>query len=322
MTDLLGQDSLYRQLRSALMRQSTAHAYLFAGASGTGKRTMALHFAMALLCPHASGNGQACQSCPACHKVAEGNHPDYMVFSQDKGFGVDEVRDIIVHQAGLLPYEGGRRVMVLVHADTYTPAAQQALLKTLEEPPSQTVFLLTATSPLQLLPTVRSRCVTMRMQPVASQDMVGLLTAQGIDHHGAVTLSCMAQGSVGKAFSLGQDQEEMALRKTAMDLLTMLVQGKNLPRLHTQLVSTKDDLAEILTIWQLFMRDAICYLGGMQVSQIDCRDYISQNLCPLGTARIVKFMGQVQQAQRMLLGNASTAMTIDGLLLQWTEGVA
>jgi DNA polymerase III subunit delta' len=160
---LQGQERVVGQLRLAIERGRVPHAYLFAGPPGAPMYDAALALAMALSCQTARGEG--CTTCDACAKIASGIHPDVVTLAREGAaqiVPIESVRNQVISRMGLSPHEGEVRVFIVEEATSMAPPAANALLKTLEEPPARTLFVLCTTAPEQLLPTIRSRCQRVR----------------------------------------------------------------------------------------------------------------------------------------------------------------
>jgi DNA polymerase III delta' subunit len=167
--DVLGQDRVIAQLRAAIARGRVHHAYLFTGAAGSGKRATALAFASALNCFTAPGEG--CDECDACSRIATGIHPDVVTLEREGAaqiIPIESVRQNVIARVGLPPHEARMRVFIIDEATALQGASANALLKTLEEPPARTMFILATTAPDQLLPTIRSRCQRKHFAPRAA----------------------------------------------------------------------------------------------------------------------------------------------------------
>src|SRR5262245_54240505 len=168
-------------LSRSVARGTLPPSLIFSGPHGAGKRLTALAVAQALNCLHprsadardaTRGPVDACGTCAACVRITRGVHPDVLVVEPgDSGaIKIDQIRDI-VDRAAFRPFEGRRRVVIVDDADALVPAAQNALLKTLEEPPSSSVFILLTSRPDVLLPTVRSRCIRLMFAGAAHAEV-------------------------------------------------------------------------------------------------------------------------------------------------------
>lgn len=247
-------------LRKASAEDRLAHALLFAGPDGIGKCTLALAFAAWLSCE--AGGGDLCGECAGCRQVAAGSHPDLMVIrvaSGKKEIGVDRARDL-KHFTQLQPMRGKSKIGIVDGAHLLTVAAQNALLKTLEDPPLRSILILVANNPDALLPTVRSRLQRVPFSPLSTDDVVAVLTQDlGVPEKTAGELAALAEGSPGRALTLrsclesggAEVAEEFASLRGAgylelMELLTRLTQPESeiapklemaLSRLRTEAVS-------------------------------------------------------------------------------------
>ena len=191
-------------LRQAAARERLAHGLLFAGPDGVGKRAVAQALAAWLQC-RARGPDDACGRCDACRQVAAGTHPDVLTIAVPSGkqeIGIDRIREL-KRFASLQPAQGRAKVAIIDEAPALTVPAQNALLKTLEEPPPRSFVILVAASPDALLPTVRSRCRRLRFGPLPTADVVEILTGvPGIAPAVADALARLAEGSPGRALLL------------------------------------------------------------------------------------------------------------------------
>lgn len=163
---LHGQDHVIALLRRAIAKGRVPHAYLFSGPPGAPLYDAAIALAMSLSCPHRhSETFDACGECDACAKIATGIHPDVTTLLREGAaqiIPIETVRTQVIARLGLPPHEGPLRIFIVEEATSLPPPAANALLKTLEEPPSRTLFILGTTAPEQLLPTIRSRCQRVR----------------------------------------------------------------------------------------------------------------------------------------------------------------
>ncbi len=213
-----GQDLAVGLLLADLTRGRVGQAYLFHGPAGTGKTAAAAAFASDLLCLSPE-RGQACGRCPSCHAVAEGSHPDLAVVTPDgQSFKIDQVREVL-RQVSLRPALGSRKVFVLDEADKLTAEAANALLKSLEDPPPGTIFVLTSSNREALPPTVLSRCLQIPFRPVATAAVAALVEKEtGLGEVEARYCAVLAGGSPGRALALAKDPEMGALRVKAEEL--------------------------------------------------------------------------------------------------------
>src|SRR5450631_1493422 len=182
--DVVGHRRLVGLLARSIQRQSLPPSLIFAGPAGIGKRLTATAVAQTLNCltPNTTTDAgiDACGVCSSCARIARGVHPDVLVIEPgDNGsIKIEQIRDA-VERTGYRPFEGRRRVVIVDDADALVVPAQNALLKTLEEPPSSSMFILVSSRPDVLLPTVRSRCLHLTFRPLAAPEIAKALMARG-----------------------------------------------------------------------------------------------------------------------------------------------
>jgi DNA polymerase III subunit delta' len=255
-----GQTAAVRVLGRALETGRVPSAFLFSGPAGVGKRTTARAFCAALVCDARSASG-ACGTCRACRKVAHGTHPDLIVvetLADKKEIAVEQVRQEIVAHMAYSPYEAARRAVLLPASDELSLSAENALLRSMEEPGAHTHFVLVSSEAHRLLPTVRSRCQEVRFVPLADALVVELLEARGVAPADARRAAAFSGGSVGGA-----------LRRLEGDLASHVATAEGLEaaagRGLRALVETagrvakeqKESLPGILEAWLLLRRDLL-----------------------------------------------------------------
>ena len=237
--DIIGHRRLIALLSRAIAKDTLPPSLIFSGPSGVGKHAAALSTAQALNClaPLVDAPGDnaalaldACGRCAACTRIARGVHPDVLTLEpNDKGnIKIDIVREAI-DRAGYRPFEGRRRVTIVDSADGLERAAQNALLKVLEEPPSGSVFLLVTAFPDLLLPTVRSRCPQLRFRPLEPADVARALVGRKVDPDQANAVAALADGSIGRALSASAS-DIAAARTVAMRVLAHAAGAGNAAR--------------------------------------------------------------------------------------------
>src|SRR5512136_2863924 len=230
-SEIIGQDRAVDALRAALRRGGLHHAYLFAGPEGVGKGTAARLLAQAANCER--NDGDACGTCASCRKIARGVHPDVLLVERERDMAragrwepkggrtpsrdivVDQVRELVDRRLSLRRFEGRRRFVLLDPADAMNPQAQNAILKTLEEPPPDTTLVLVSSSADALLATVRSRCLRLGFGPLPEAMLVERLVAEGRPSASARLAASLAAGSLGRALAL--DDEALADRRQAVE---------------------------------------------------------------------------------------------------------
>ena len=223
--EIVGHRNVIARIARAITRDSLPPSVLLTGPGGVGKRLVAGAIAQAFNCgaPRRDASGfalDACGSCSACRRIGRGAYPDVLELAPGEGgsITVDQVRAAI-EQVGYRPFEGRRRVIIVDDADLLVPAAQNALLKTLEEPPPRSQLVLVTARPDMLLDTVRSRCPRLRLGPLGVDEVGGILMRQpGIDAGAARSAAAAAGGSAGRALQMASRGQE-GTREAALELL-------------------------------------------------------------------------------------------------------
>jgi DNA polymerase-3 subunit delta' len=243
--DVVGHRTLVTLLSRAADSGAILPTLLFAGPSGVGKRLVAVATAQALNCVKPRRDAStlpldACGTCAVCDRIARGVHPDVPLIGpgESGSIKIDPVREVI-ERAAYLPFEARRRVVIIDEADALVVPAQHALLKTLEEPPSASMFLLITSRPDALLPTVQSRCPRLRFRPLGPEEVTAALVARGKSDAEARAIAATAEGSVGRAFDASAD-DLIEARAAAMRVLAQAAQTQE-PRRRIE--SARDLLA-------------------------------------------------------------------------------
>ena len=226
-------------LKSAVRRERLPHALLFSGPDGIGKRSVAAALAAWLQCE--AGGDDACGDCAACRQAGAGTHPDVQLVAVAPGkkeIGIDRMREIKKFMQ-LRPLRGKAKIAIIDDAHALTAAAQNAVLKTLEEPPDRSFLILIANNPDGLLPTVRSRCQRVQFVPLPSDTVAEILvTAHGIEPRVARDLAGLAEGSPGRALSLSS-----SLAALDSDRFRVLLAGLRGAR-YVRLMELANELAQ------------------------------------------------------------------------------
>lgn len=216
--DIIGQDSAVKVLVEQLKSHRVSHAFLFIGKDGIGKKRLALEFARALFC--SAEKADACGSCLSCKKVLHQNHPDIRLVEIDEGnnIKIEQIREL-QQEIAYKPYESDRKVFIIDQADKMTVQAANSLLKTLEEPPSYALIVLLAEEIDSLLPTVISRCQKIQLNKLPQKEIKKKLEEEGVAVDRAEVIASMADGSLGRALALLEDEEFLNRRKELYSIL-------------------------------------------------------------------------------------------------------
>jgi DNA polymerase-3 subunit delta' len=207
-SSIVGHDRQVTILKRALANDALAHAYLFSGESGIGKRMTAIALAAAVNCTTGGPDG-GCGECPPCRRVASGSHPDVHYIAPDgEEIKIDQIRQVQGDLA-LKPFEGLKKTLLVDSAERMNQASANAFLKTLEEPPGDALIILITSMPQSLLSTIRSRCQEIRFQPLPRRVLAqALMQKRGLAEGDARFLAALAQGSMGRGLDMNAEQEQ------------------------------------------------------------------------------------------------------------------
>jgi DNA polymerase-3 subunit delta' len=321
---IIGHAPVVRLLREAVRRRRVPQSLLFAGPEGVGKRAVATALAQAVNCPRCA-DGDGCGLCTVCARIGRGQFSDLIVL--DKGtepsIKIRMLRERILDQVGYRPFEGARRMYIIDPADELTSEAQDALLKTLEEPPPAAILILVSAYPDTLLPTIQSRCRRLRFGPLSEADVVRVLVERHkVSPAAAPALAAASGGSVGRALAeLGGDLEDD--RGAALEWLAALTEGGIADRLKASSalaqVSAKrrarEALSTRLAIVQSLLRDlgVLAVGGAAPLANVDLDGALRRLSRSFDVERVSGAFHAVARADAALTRNASPKIVADWL---------
>ncbi len=315
---VIGHDRQKDVLRRALTSGRLAHAYLFEGPEGIGKRLMALALARAVFCLRASG----CGECSACRKVDHHNHPDLHLLEPDGTFiKIEQVR-AVQRELSFRPLEGSKKICLIDGAERMNPSAGNALLKTLEEPSPDTLIILLSARAEGVLPTIRSRCQRLAFARIPRETIKAILVERmGIGETEGHILAALSEGSFLKA--LGKDRDlYLERRREILKALSALSPGSVIPLFelaHDLATREKDRLPEIIEILQAFYRDLLLHRNGFPESEfvnIDLVDKIRRVGQRESIRSLQSKLDALAAGRRQLERNANRELLMDVLLLR------
>ena len=314
---ILGHERQKEILRRALANGRLAHAYLFSGPDGIGKRLMALALARAVVCLEQRG----CGHCQACRKIDHQNHPDLHMLEPDgNSIKIEQIRTF-QRELNFKPLEAPRKICLIEQAEAMTVGAANALLKTLEEPRGDTLLILLSAQPNRLLETIRSRCQPLPFTRHPNSRIQAELEKQlGIESTESHVLAALSEGSFKKAF--GKDRElYLEQRRELLKTLTGLSSGSILPILDfaEQLAADKTILPDILEIFQAFYRDVLMTLQGRgdeELVNLDLKDKVRRVSGRETAATILAKLDALIEVRRQLDRNVNRQLAVEVLLLK------
>ena len=269
--DLIGQDQAARYLRAATDSGRVTHAYLFVGPPGAGKKTAARAFACAIFC-----DDHGCGGCPVCFRIRRRQHPDVRVVSPEGAatYRVDQIREVI-HDTNLAPIEGPWKIYIVENAESFNEASANAFLKTLEEPPDDTILILLANSFEGVMPTIVSRCQVVRFRRLPPELALALLSEQtGAERMEAIAALAASGGVVARARAFLESTTRRAARETILVTLSTLTEMDELDVLEAArelLAAVRAPLDDVKAAHDAELREREEFLGGGSTRAIEER---------------------------------------------------
>ena len=320
--EIRGNTPLVEQLRRSAASGRSSHAYLFLGGAGAGKRLIANTFAKALQC---EGEKRPCDSCKSCHAFNHGNHPDVIYFQplkNGKTYTIEDVREQLLETVDLKPFQYEKKIYIIEKADTLNIQSQNALLKTLEEPPAHAVFLLLAERAEAFLPTILSRVVVMKIRPLSAETIADYLMQAGHLAEESHILSAYAHGRIGQALELVEDEGFREMRQDILGKLEVLpsMSEGDAYLLAKDLEGYKNDL-RFLDIMELWYRDLLTAKSLREegyLIQRDKKDAIFR-AAKEPAALLAKKAAAVRTARMRLAQNANFRLTMEVMLMDLKE---
>jgi len=327
---ILGQDQPVQILRKSIEKETLAHAYLFYGPEGVGKKLAAIELAKALNCLSPAG---ACAGCESCRKIEARIHPDFFLVEPEKRtpasreavIRIERIREL-QKKLAYMPYEGRNKVALIDGAEWMNPQAANTLLKTLEEPPRATILVLTAVNPFQLLPTLVSRCQGIRFGRLPAEVILTILEKDLEDDIAHLRLRAeRAEGSVARALELNEERVEAGeQRENLLDLIA----GASFEHMDLAFKWSKTWARRTATLMPL-LDELLGLLRDLAVLKVRGRGSMLLNpdlLRPMQEVARVKpltalldMFDAVRETKRWLSGNANAQLALETLLIKFSE---
>ena len=317
--EIPGQERQIEIIKNAIKNDRVPHAYLFLGEDGIGKTQTALTMAKALNC--SSQVDDSCDMCRTCRKIDNGNHPDITVLEPEGTYiKISQIREL-QRSLQYKPYEERKRVCIIPDAEKLTLEAKNALLKTLEEPPPETILILISTRPHLLLSTISSRCQRLKFQPLAPNVIAKVIKEKlKKDESTALKIASLAGGSLKNACELAE-KSTLEYRDRLIHKLNAL-SSENIDGIFEfaeELSKEKDELIRILDLLKMWFRDLLVFKEGVSVDRLKNQDFlreIKQHETRFTTADLLEKISVVNDAQSALLMNSNKRLTLEVMFLK------
>lgn len=324
--NVIGQKLIKEHLKKSIETGKISHAYIFHGEKGSGKKTLAELFARALQC-EAAVAGEPCNQCRSCKQALHHNQPDILYVQHEKpaAISVEEIRRQVNGDIAIKPYSSERKIYIVDEAEKMNIQAQNALLKTLEEPPAYAVILLLTSNLEALLPTIRSRCVTLTMKSVSDIEIQRyLMQKQHIPDYKAGVCAAFARGNVGRAEQLAVSSDFEALKEETVQLLKGISDRpvNDLAAFAKVKADKNSDTEGFLELLQMWYRDVLLYKAAKDSHGLIFKEelqYIKKISAESTYEGINRICHAIEEAKSRLKSNVNAELTLEWLLVVCSE---
>lgn len=323
--DIIGHEQIIKHLQNAITMDKVSHAYILNGPDKSGKMMLAEAFATALQCEN--GESEPCLECHSCKQALGHNQPDIIYVSHEKPntISVDDIRTQLNNDIGVKPYSSKHKVYIIDEAEKMNPQAQNALLKTIEEPPAYAVILLLTTNASMFLPTILSRCVTLNVKVVPDEKIrTFLMKEYQIPDYQADVCVAFAQGNVGRAIQLASSEDFNEMKASALQLMKRVqeIEVYEMSAAVKQINDYKLEIGDYFDLMMVWYRDVLYFKATGDVNNLIFKDEvydIKRQAEKSSYAGIETIIQALQTAHTRLNANVNFDLVIELLLLTIKE---
>ena len=323
--NIIGHEEIIRHLKNAMQTGKVSHSYIFTGGAGSGKKLLATTFAMTLQCE--AGGTEPCQKCESCKKAIGKNHPDIIMVNHEKPgtITIDEILEQVIHDVAVKPYYSPHKIYIIPDADLMTPQAQNALLKTIEEPPEYAVIMLLTQNVDALLPTIQSRCVRLDLK-VVDDSLVKkyLMEHLHVPDYQAEIDASFAQGSIGRAREAATSEEFSNMTQNALKLLKYAnkMEVYELADEIKKLSEEKHNINDYLDIFQFWFRDVLMFKATREIDNLVFKqeiNFIKDQASQRSYENLEKILDAIAKTKVRLRANVNFELALELLFLTIRE---
>lgn len=320
--DIIGQEQIKKHLLEGIKKRNLSHAYIINGETGSGRRLLASALTKALLCENRTEEGDACGICKSCIQTDSNNHPDVRFVTHEKAsIGIDDIREQLINDITIKPYSSNHKVYIIPDSNKMTEQAQNALLKTIEEPPSYATILLLTENAENLLQTISSRCITLNTEPLKQEEIAQYLIRNlQMEPEQAKIAAGFCQGNVGKAIRFASSEDFQEMKNDTLQLLKRIdaMEITDIVSIIKELSLRKGKINEYLDLMLLWYRDVLMFKVTKDANLLLYRDEfkaISKQASVRNYADIEKIIKAIDKAKIRLSANVNFETAIELLLL-------
>ena len=324
-SEIVGHEQIKEHMQAAIRDKKPFHAYLFQGEEGVGKEALARTFAAGLQCQSESAD-KPCKECVSCRQMESGNQPDVIWVTREKAsLGVDEIREQLCNTMDIKPFSSPYKIYLVPEAEKMTEAAQNALLKTIEEPPEYGIVILMTSNISALLPTIQSRCLTMEFRPLSTAVVESYVKehCQVPDYQAEIDAS-YAQGSIGKAKEAATSQEFADMTANALKILKYAnsMEVYELTEAIKTLTADKNNINDYLDIFQFWFRDVLMFKATREIDNLVFKqeiNFIREQASERSYENIEKILEALEKTKVRLRANVNLELALELLFLTIRE---
>lgn len=323
--NIIGHEEIVNNLRNVVRTGKAAHSYIFSGDKGSGKKTLAFSFAIALQCE--SGKGDICRECDSCKRALTRNHPDIITVTHEKPnlISVEEIKNQVVYDVEIKPYFGPYKIYVIPDAELLNTQAQNALLKTIEEPPEYAIIMLLTNNADAMLPTILSRCVRINMKVVKDDEVKSFLMEQHqIPEYEAEVDTSFAQGNIGRAEDMANSAEFEEKMKRTLKLLQTIdrMDPTELSEEIKFIQVDKSSIGEFLDILQFWFRDVLMFKATREIDYLVFKQEINsikKDASLRSYENLENITSQLEKTKARLKANVNIELALELLFMTIKE---
>lgn len=325
--DVVGHKNIIKYIQNAVTANAVSHAYILNGDRGSGKKLLANLFAMSLQCENRGQDGDACGKCQSCRQAMSANQPDIIrvIHEKPNTISVDDIREQVNDDIVIRPYSSKYKIYIIADADLMSVQAQNALLKTIEEPPAYALIMLLTENADTLLPTIRSRCVMMKLRNIKDQLVKKYLMEQmEIPDYKADVCVAFAQGNMGKAIMLANSEYFNEIKEEAVYLLRNIddMTVSDLMEAVKRCMAYKMEINDYLDMIAIWYRDVLIYKATKSVDRVVFSDQmrsIRERASKSSYEGIENILDAIEKAKARMKANVNFELTMELLLLTIKE---
>jgi DNA polymerase-3 subunit delta' len=319
--EIIGHEQIINNIKSVIKTKKISHSYIIEGERGLGKKLISNSFAKTLQCEN--GLEDCCNICTSCKMYESSNHPDvkYVKATKKSGLGVDDIREQINKDINIKPYKYDYKIYIVDNADTMTIQAQNALLKTIEEPPNYAIIILLAENIHRFLQTILSRCVLIQLKPIETDKINNyLINNIKIPDYNALIYAKFSRGNIGRAIELSSSSEFITMRDKIIEIINVIIKADEYDILQTYeiFLEYKDSANTFLDLMVTWLRDLLI------IKKINDEGYlihgdkyktILKQAQLLSYNKICMLIDNIGEVQKQLKVNVNYQLSIETMLL-------